>query len=146
MAPLKLEEEGIRQEAAPGPAGLGGGALSNSVAAATGRDDAGVAAAGAAAPQEPQLAYVLACPACRAEVAPDSLAFAWARLQVGMACGRWAVGGRGAAAARGLGRWAVRSGLCWRVGTNVARMVHCWQALSLARRLPAGTLPISLGA
>ncbi|KAL4446819.1 hypothetical protein ABPG77_008063 [Micractinium sp. CCAP 211/92] len=86
MAPLKLEEEGIRQEAAPGPAGLGGGARSNSMAAAAGCDDVGVAAAGAVAPQEPQLAYVLACPACRAEVAPSSLAFAWARLQAASAC------------------------------------------------------------
>lgn len=82
MAPLKLQQEGIRQEAAP--ARSSGGAAGASTPPGAGCEGAAGAAEGApATAKELRQAYVLACPACRAEVPPSSLAFAWRQLQVG---------------------------------------------------------------
>lgn len=84
MAALKLAEERIRREAAPAGHGAGAGAGCAAGNAGTGGDGE---ADGAAAPGavEAAPAYVVSCPACRAEVPPSSLAFAWGPLQVGPA-------------------------------------------------------------
>lgn len=100
MAPLKLEEEGIRREpltwlaaGAAGAGGSGGGSIglgssANGVAEVAaeeqvegeGEEDGSGGGGGSKGPGE---AYVLLCPACRADIAPSSLAHAWHQLQVG---------------------------------------------------------------
>lgn len=100
MAPLKLKEEGIRREGgsggsaldANGEAGKGTAAVNGSSAG----DEAAPFAASAAAAGcggSASGAFVLACPSCRADVLPSSLAHARQQLQV-----RWWPGA-------GLGPW-----------------------------------------
>jgi hypothetical protein len=74
MAPLKLEEEGIRQEQAVDSA-------TGSSIASDSSNNGGAGSSGSRAGGSGM--YVLQCPACRADVLPSSLAHAWPQLQVG---------------------------------------------------------------
>ncbi len=104
MAPLKLEEEGIRREPLSWlAAGAGGGGSS-----IAGPDSAANGAGAVAAEEEhegdgkegssqgPGEAYVLLCPACRADIVPSHLAHAWRQLQVGLGAAKLGVLGTAA--------------------------------------------------
>ena len=95
MAPLKLEEEGIRREPLSWlPAGAGGsgsgsvlvdGAAHGMGGGAVGEEQAeeGDERGSRGSSKGPAEAYVLLCPACRADIVPSSLAHTWPQLQVG---------------------------------------------------------------
>lgn len=96
MAPLKLEEEGIRREPLTWLAAGAGGSGGSSIGLGSSANGAAEAAAegqvegegeedgsGGSSSKGPGEAYVLLCPACRADIAPSSLAHAWHQLQVG---------------------------------------------------------------
>jgi hypothetical protein len=88
MAAAKLGEEGIRRES------LGGGPLA-------GDDDGGGGGGSGGGTEAPASAYVLACPACRADITPASLAHAWPQLQAASA-ESWSGSGGGGGAMAGL--------------------------------------------
>ena len=99
MAPLKLQEDGIRRQPLAWLAVVeqqhsssGDGAQGGEDGEAEGEADGG-SGSGSGGPSE---AYVVACPACRADVAPSALAHAWQQLQVGSGTGRLLHGGRSA--------------------------------------------------
>ncbi|PRW57917.1 E3 ubiquitin- ligase RNF25 [Chlorella sorokiniana] len=110
MAPLKLEEEGIRREPL---SWLGGGAASSGGSTSFGGAANGVAVAAAEEEEQeaedeedgsggskgPGDAYVLLCPACRADIVPSSLAHAWQQLQASTA-DSWSGGAQGGGSSR----------------------------------------------